>query len=127
MLAVTRGRAALISGTVILSTLMQSLDATIANVALPRMQGALSAGQDQISWVITSYVVASAIGLALTSFFSERFGRKRVMLASIVGFTVASVLCGAATSLPEIVAFRLLQGFCGAGLMPLAQSVMMDI
>ena len=127
MLNVTGTQRALLTGAVILSTTMQALDATIANVALPHMQGALNAAQDQISWVVTSYVVAAAIGLALTSFFTERFGRKRVLLTSIVGFTIASVLCGIATSLPEIVAFRLLQGFCGAGLVPLAQSVMMDI
>jgi DHA2 family multidrug resistance protein len=126
-LPVSSGRAALISVTVVLATIMQTLDSTIANVALPHMQGALNAAQDQISWVVTSYVVASAIGLALTSYAAERFGRKRMLTVSIVGFTAASVLCGAAQSLPQIVGFRLIQGFCGAGLVPLAQAVLMDL
>ena len=127
MLNVTSGQRSLLTGTVIMATTMQALDATIANVALPHMQGALNAAQDQISWVVTSYVVAAAIGVALTSFLSERFGRKRLYIISVIGFTIASVLCGIATSLPEIVGFRLLQGLCGAGLIPLGQSVMMDI
>src|SRR5262245_2919692 len=101
MLNVTSTQRTFLTVAVILSTTMQALDATIANVALPHMQGALNAAQDQISWVVTSYIVALAIGLALTSFLSERFGRKRILLASIIGFTIASVLCGLATSLPE--------------------------
>src|SRR5579872_7350458 len=101
---------------VILATLMQALDTTIANVALPYMQGSVSATQDQISWVLTSYIVAAAIFTPLMGVLAARFGRKRLFLANVIGFTIASMLCGAAQSLNEIVAFRLLQGAFGAGL-----------
>jgi DHA2 family multidrug resistance protein len=112
---------------VIVATLMQSLDSTIANVALPYMQGSMAASQDEINWVLTSYIVASAIMTAPTGFLTARFGRTRVFVVSIVGFTVASVLCGAAQSLGQIVIFRILQGFFGAALVPLSQAVMYDI
>jgi DHA2 family multidrug resistance protein len=111
----------------ILATLMQSLDSTIANVALPYMQGSMAASQDEINWVLTSYIVASAIMTAPTGFLAARFGRTRVFVVSIVGFTVASVLCGAAQSLGQIVIFRILQGFFGAAMVPLSQAVMYDI
>ena len=94
---------------VMVATVMQTIDMTIANVALPHMQGALSASLDQISWVLTSYIVAAAICTPLIGFCTARFGRKRVFSIAIVGFTVASALCGAAQSLTEIVAARLLQ------------------
>lgn len=109
------------------ATIMQALDSTIANVALPRMQGTLSATQDQMSWVLTSYIIAAAIMIPLTGWLAGRFGRKRVFLISIVGFTVSSALCGIATSLPEIVIFRLLQGMSGAALVPLSQALLFDI
>ncbi len=112
---------------IMLATVMQSLDTTIANVALPHMQGSVSASAEQITWVLTSYIVAGAIMTPLSGWLSDRIGRKRVFLISIGGFTIASMLCGIATSLPEIVLFRLLQGVCGAALMPLAQSVLLDI
>src|SRR6266404_5642590 len=112
---------------VMLATIMQALDTTIANVALPYMQGSLSATQDQINWVLTSYIVAAAIMTPPTGWLARRFGRKRLFLASIVGFTAASLLCGIATSLPEMVMFRLLQGVFGAALVPLSQSVLLDI
>jgi MFS transporter, DHA2 family, multidrug resistance protein len=111
----------------IVATLMQSLDSTIANVALPYMQGPMAASQDEINWVLTSYIVASAIMTAPTGFLASRFGRTRVFVVSIVGFTIASVLCGAAQSLGQIVIFRILQGFFGAALSPLSQAVMYDI
>lgn len=111
---------------VMLATIMQALDTTIANVALPHMQGAMGATQDQIAWVLTSYIVAAAIVMPLTGFLVARLGRKRVFLISVIGFTVASMLCGAAQNLPEIVAFRLLQGVFGASLVPLSQSVLLD-
>ncbi|MDQ7990335.1 MAG: DHA2 family efflux MFS transporter permease subunit [Candidatus Dactylopiibacterium sp.] len=117
---------ALVTVAVMLATIMQALDTTIANVALPHMQGAMGATQDQISWVLTSYIVASAICLPLTGFLSARYGRRRLFLWSVVGFTVASMLCGAAQSLSQIVIFRLLQGVFGAALVPLSQSVMLD-
>jgi DHA2 family multidrug resistance protein len=112
---------------VIVATLMQSLDSTIANVALPYMQGPMAASLDEINWVLTSYIVASAIMTAPTGFLTARFGRTRVFVVSIVGFTVASVLCGVAQSLGQIVVFRILQGFFGAALVPLSQAVMYDI
>jgi DHA2 family multidrug resistance protein len=111
---------------VMLATIMQAIDMTIANVALPHMQGAMSATQDQISWVLTSYIVASAIFMPLTGFLSARLGRKRVFMWSVVGFTIASMLCGAAQSLDQIVLFRLLQGVFGASLVPLSQAVLLD-
>ncbi len=111
---------------VMLATIMQALDTTIANVALPHMQGAMNATQDQISWVLTSYIVAAAIFMPLTGFLTSRFGRKRIFMWSVVGFTVASILCGAAQSLNQIVLFRLLQGVFGASLVPLSQAVLLD-
>src|ERR1700740_1609595 len=108
-----------ITAALMLATLMNTLDSTIANVALPHIQGSVSASQDQITWVLTSYIVATAIMTPLTGWLSVKFGRKQVFVISIVGFTVASMLCGVASSLPEIVVFRLLQGACGAALVPL--------
>jgi DHA2 family multidrug resistance protein len=112
---------------IMLATVMNSLDTTIANVALPHMQGSLSASADQISWVLTSYIVAAAIMTPLSGWLADRIGRKRMFLISIGGFTAASMLCGIATSLPEIVLFRLLQGMFGAALIPLSQAVLLDI
>ncbi len=111
---------------IMLATIMQALDTTIANVALPHMQGSMSATQDQISWVLTSYIVAAAIMTPPTGYLAARFGRKRLFMVSVAGFTVTSMLCGAATSLPEMVLFRLLQGAFGAGLVPLSQAVLLD-
>jgi DHA2 family multidrug resistance protein len=112
---------------VILATLMQALDTTIANVALPYMQGSVSASQDEIAWVLTSYIVAAAIMTPPTGYLTGRFGLKRLFLVSIAGFTVASVLCGMAQSLVQIVLFRVLQGLFGAALVPLSQTVLMNI
>jgi MFS transporter, DHA2 family, multidrug resistance protein len=112
---------------VILATLMQALDTTIANVALPYMQGSVSASQDQIAWVLTSYIVAAAIMTPPTGYLAARFGLKRLFLVSMAGFTVASMLCGLAQSLTQIVLFRALQGAFGAALVPLSQSVLFSI
>jgi DHA2 family multidrug resistance protein len=112
---------------VILATLMQALDTTIANVALPYMQGSVSASQDQIAWVLTSYIVAAAIMTPPTGYLAGRFGLKRLFLFSVAGFTVASMLCGMAQSLVEIVLFRVLQGMFGAALVPLSQTVLLNI
>ena len=120
------GRRRGITAAVTLATVIQTLDSTIANVALPRMQGEMGATQEQISWVLTSYIVATAICMPLTGFLAGRFGRKRLLITSVVGFTIASMACGAATSLGQIVLFRLLQGVFGACLVPLAQSVLLD-
>src|ERR1700712_5741811 len=95
---------------IMLATVMNSLDTTIANVALPHMQGSVSASQDQITWVLTSYIVASAIATPLTGWMVDKIGRKRLFLIAIAGFTVASMLCGMAENLAEIVVFRLFQG-----------------
>jgi DHA2 family multidrug resistance protein len=110
-----------------LATFMQGVDTTIANVALPHMQGSFSAAQDQISWVVTSYIVAAAIMTPLTGWLAGRFGIKYVFFISVAGFTVASALCGVATSLAQMVIYRLLQGICGAALVPLSQSVLLQI
>jgi DHA2 family multidrug resistance protein len=117
----------LITISVMLATIMQALDTTIANVALPRVQGTLSATQDEMGWVLTSYIVAAAITIPLTGWLASEFGRRKIFLMSIVLFTIASVLCGLATSLPQIVFFRLLQGIGGAALVPLSQAVLFDI
>jgi DHA2 family multidrug resistance protein len=115
-----------ITVSVMLATIMQALDTTIANVALPHMQGTMGATQDQISWVLTSYIVAAAIFMPLTGYVSARVGRKRLFMWSVVGFTLASMLCGAAQTLNQIVLFRLLQGAFGACLVPLSQAVLLD-
>jgi MFS transporter, DHA2 family, multidrug resistance protein len=112
---------------VMLATLMQALDTTIANVALPYMQGSVSATQDQIGWVLTSYIVAAAIMTPPTGWLAGRFGLKRLFLVSIVGFTIASMLCGMAQSLVQIVLFRVLQGLFGAALVPLSQTTLLNI
>jgi len=117
---------ALLTLCVMLATIMQALDTTIANVALPYMQGSLSATTDQINWVLTSYIVAAAIATPVTGFLEQRLGRKRLFQIAVAGFTGASVLCGIATSLPEMVVFRLLQGLFGASLVPLSQAVLLD-
>jgi DHA2 family multidrug resistance protein len=117
----------LITIPIMLATIMQALDTTIANVALPHMQGSLSATQDQISWVLTSYIVAAAIMTAPSGFISARIGRKRLFVISVIGFTIASMLCGIATSLDQIVIYRLLQGVFGAALVPLSQATLLDI
>jgi DHA2 family multidrug resistance protein len=120
-------RRMLITVSVMLASIMQALDNTIANVALPRIQGSLSATQDQMAWVLTSYIIATAIMTPLSGWLSSQVGRKRVFLTSVVGFTIASMLCGLAQSLPQIVAARLLQGLCGAALIPMSQAVLLDI
>jgi DHA2 family multidrug resistance protein len=108
------------------ATIMQALDTTIANVALPYMQGSLSASQDQINWVLTSYIVAAAIMTAPVGWIANRFGRKRIFILCSGGFTVASVLCGLAQDINQMVLFRLMQGMFGAALVPLSQAVMLD-
>jgi DHA2 family multidrug resistance protein len=112
---------------VMFATIMQALDMTIANVALPYMQGTLSATLDQINWVLTSYIIAAAIMTPPTGWLAARFGRKKVFLVTVAGFTVASVLCGMAASLEQMVIFRLLQGVFGAPLVPLSQAILLDI
>ena len=102
------------------ATIMQALDTTIANVALPYMQGILSASLDQINWVLTSYIVASAIMTAPIGWIADRFGRKKLFIVCVAGFTAASLLCALAQNIEEMVLFRLLQGMVGAALVPLS-------
>ena len=117
---------AAITVSIMLATFMQGVDTTIANVALPHMQGSFSCAQDQIAWVVTSYIVAAAIMTPLTGWLAGRFGIKYVFLLSVIGFTAASALCGAAATLSQMVVFRLFQGVCGAALVPLSQSVLLQ-
>jgi MFS transporter, DHA2 family, multidrug resistance protein len=116
-----------ITACVMVASLMQALDTTIANVALPYMQGSVAASQDQIAWVLTSYIAAAAIMTPPTGFLAARFGVKRLFLVSVAGFTFASMLCGMAQSLVQIVLFRVLQGVFGAALIPLSQTVLFSI
>ncbi|MGH8278554.1 MAG: DHA2 family efflux MFS transporter permease subunit [Gammaproteobacteria bacterium] len=111
---------------VMLGTLLQVLDTTIVNVSLPYMQGSLSADQDQISWVLTSYIIGAAIMTPPTGWLAGRFGRRRVYLISMIGFLCASFLCGTATSLPEIVVLRVIQGLFGAAMVPISQAILLD-
>ena len=120
------GKRTLLVGSVMLATLMQALDTTIANVALPDMQGSLSATQDQVSWVLTSYIVAAAILTPVTGWLAGRLGRRRLLIIAVSGFTVASLLCGIATGIGEMVLFRILQGVFGASLVPISQSLLLD-
>ena len=110
----------------VLATLLFSVDMTIVNVALPHMQGSLQATQDQIAWVVTSYIVASAVATPLAGWLAARFGLRAVLSASVVGFTVSSALCGIAGDLSEVVSFRFLQGIFGAALIPLSQVTLLQ-
>jgi DHA2 family multidrug resistance protein len=117
----------LITLCVMMGNLMQSLDASIANVSLPYMQGSLSTSADEITWVLTSYVIAAAIMTAPVGWLAVRFGRKNLHVACMTGFVIASMLCGTADTLEQMVVFRFLQGMCGAALVPLSQATMLDI
>ena len=117
----------MIVASVMLATILTALDATIANVALPHMAGSVSASQDQIAWVLTSYIVAGAICTPITGWLSNRFGRKRLLIVAVVGFIAASALCGAAQSLAQIVLFRVAQGAFAAPLIPMSQALILDI
>src|SRR5690349_9771153 len=124
---VMRRRRGLITIVVMMATIMHALDGTIANVALPSIQGSLSATQEQVSWVVTSYIVASAIMTPLAGYCAIRFGLRRILVSAVVGFTIVSMLCGLAQSLEQLVLFRALQGGFGASLVPLSQSLMMEV
>ena len=117
----------LITACAMTATIMQALDTTIANVALPYMQGSLSASLDQINWVLTSYIVAAAIMTAPVGWLADRFGRKTVFITCVVGFTAASLLCALAQNIEQMVLFRLMQGMAGAALVPLSQATMLDL
>ena len=117
----------LITLSIMAATIMQVLDTTIANVALPSMTGDLGASQDTITWVLTSYIVASAIMTPVTGWLADRLGKRELFLISIVGFVASSLACGIAWSLPSMVAFRLMQGVFGAAIVPLSQTFLLDI
>jgi DHA2 family multidrug resistance protein len=118
---------AIVTVALMMAVLLQVLDTTIANVALPHMMASMSATQETINWVLTSYIVASAIAIPITGWLADRVGRRRLFIWSVATFTAASVLCAMAQNLPEMVAFRALQGVSGAFLVPIAQAVMFDI
>ena len=115
-----------IAFSVMLGTILEVLDSSIVNVSLPHMQGSFSASVDEIAWVVTSYLVAAGIMIPMTGWIAERFGRKRYFMISIAMFIGASMLCGVAQSLNQIVFFRLLQGAAGAAMMPLSQAILME-
>src|SRR6202162_5165039 len=117
----------MITISIMLANIMQGVDNSILNVALPHIQGSLSASQDQAAWALTSYIVCAAIMMPLTGWLAGRFGVKYIFLASVIGFTLTSALCGAATSLSQLVFYRILQGICGAGLVPLGQATLFTI
>lgn len=116
----------LITVTVMLPTVMEIIDTSVANVALPHMQGSLNAGTDEITWVLTSYLVSNAIVLPMTGWISRMFGRKRFLMTCIILFTLASLLCGAAPNLASLILFRILQGAAGGALIPISQAIMME-
>lgn len=116
----------LITVTVMLPTIMEIVDTSVANVALPNMQGSLNAGTDEITWVLTSYLVSNAVVLPMTGWLARLFGRKRFLITCIILFTMASLLCGAAPNLETLIFFRILQGAAGGALIPISQAIMME-
>ncbi len=118
---------ALLTLAVMGASIIQILDSTIANVAIPHMQASLGATQDTVTWVLTSYIIASAVAIPTTGWMSDRFGSRRLFLVAVAGFIATSMLCGVATTLTQMVAFRLLQGVCSAFIGPLSQTVLLDI
>jgi DHA2 family multidrug resistance protein len=116
----------LIAAAVMLGCALEVIDSSIVNVSLPHMQGSFSASVDEIAWVLTSYIVANSVMIPLTGWVSARFGRKRYFLASVSAFVVASVLCGGARTLGQMVIFRLFQGAAGAAMIPSSQAILME-
>ena len=116
----------LITVTVMLPAIMEIIDTSVANVALPHMQGSLNAGTDEVTWVLTSYLVANAVVLPMTGWLSRVFGRKRFLMTCIVLFTLASLLCGASPNLATLIFFRILQGAAGGALIPISQAILME-
>src|SRR5947209_6740274 len=116
----------IIAISVMLGTFMEVLDTTVVNVSLPHIAGNLSASTDEATWVLTSYLVSNAIVLPLTGWLASRFGRRRILLMSVGGFTLFSFLCGIAPNLPALIIFRIFQGATGGGLQPLSQAIMME-
>jgi MFS transporter, DHA2 family, multidrug resistance protein len=111
---------------VMVPTLIEILDTSVANVALPHIQGSLSAGQDEITWVLTSYLVSNAVVIPMSGWLAKMMGRKKYLMVSVIVFTASSVLCGSATGLAEIIVFRIIQGIGGGGLQPMSQAILME-
>src|SRR5215468_9957280 len=116
----------IIAITVMLSTFLEVLDTTVVNVSLPHIAGSLSATTEESTWALTSYLVANAIVLPLTGWLANHFGRKRLLLTSVAGFTVSSFLCGLAPNLPLLILFRVIQGVTGGALQPISQAVLLE-
>ena len=116
----------IIAVAVMSATFMEVLDTTVVNVSLPHIAGSLSASVDESTWVLTSYLVANAIVLPLTGWLGSFFGRKRLLMSSVAGFTAASILCGLAPSLPLLILLRVIQGFTGGALQPVSQAVLLE-
>ena len=121
------GRRALITLGVVLTTLMTSIDGTIANTVLPQIRSSVSASQDEILWVLTSFILASTIVTPAIGWLERRFGRRNLLLGALIGFTVSSILCGIATGIAELVLYRVLQGATAAVFIPLSQAILLDI
>src|ERR1700747_2711157 len=122
--AAEEARKWIIATSVILCTILEVLDSSIVNVALPHMQGSFSASVDEVTWVVTTYLVAAGIKIPTTGWIAGQFGRKNYFLVCIVTFVVSSAMCGAAQTLDQMVAFRFLQGIAGAALQPLSQAIL---
>jgi DHA2 family multidrug resistance protein len=124
--AAEEARKWIVAASVILCTILEVLDSSIVNVALPHMQGSFSATVDEVTWVVTTYLVAAGIMIPTTGWIAGQFGRKRYFLISIGTFVISSAMCGAAQTLDQMVAFRFLQGLAGAALQPLSQAILME-
>src|SRR5512142_1626871 len=116
----------LVAIAVMFGTFMEVLDTTVVNVSLPHISGSLSATVDEATWALTSYLAANAIVLPITGWLSNYFGRKRLLLMSVIGFTTSSFLCGLAPSLPALILFRIIQGATGGALQPISQAVLLE-
>ena len=116
----------LVAAAVMLPALLEVIDTSVANVALPNMQGSLNAGADEVSWVLTSYLVSNAVVLPMTGWLARFFGRKRFLLGCVVIFVLASLLCGAAPNLGALIFFRIVQGAAGGALIPMSQAILLE-
>ena len=116
----------LVTITVMAGTFMEIIDTTVVNVALPHMAGSLSAGVDEVTWVLTAYLVSNAIVLPITGWLSALFGRKRFLMICLVLFTVSSMLCGSAPNLESLIVFRIFQGIGGGALQPICQAILLE-